>query len=78
MNELVENLKAFFNSKSKEELKTIWQSGVHLDSVGLKVTDYLEQRGYHVRIVNNKLNFDKTNFNDNLGSNTYSNLFYFL
>jgi len=76
MNNLVENLKAFFASKSKEELKAIWRSGAHLNSVGLKVSDYLQQRGYHVKIVDDKINFEKVNFNDNLGSNSYSNLFY--
>jgi hypothetical protein len=75
MNSLVENLKSFFASKSKEELKAIWESGAHLDSIGMKVTDYLEKRGYHVKIVDDKINFEKVNFNDNLGSNSYSNLF---
>lgn len=78
MNNLVENLKAFFNSKSKEELKEIWRSGSHLDSVGLKVSDYLEQRGYHVKIVDDKINFEKVNINDNLGSDSYSNLFFYI
>lgn len=76
MNTLVENLKAFFSSKNKEELKMIWQSGSHLDTVGLKVSDYLEERGFHVKIVDDKINFEKVNFNDNLGSDSYSNLFF--
>lgn len=77
MNELVKNLKAFFNSAKKEELKEIWQSGSHLDSVGLKVHDYLEQRNYHIKIVREDLNFEKTTFNKNVGSNSYSDLFFF-
>lgn len=58
MNTLVENLKKFFSSKSKEELKAIWQSGSHLDSVGLKVTDYLKQTGCDVKIVDDKIKFN--------------------
>ena len=78
MNELVENLKAFLSSKSKEELKAIWKSGSHLDNVGLKVSDYLERKGYHVTIIDDKINFEKVNFSDKLGSDTYSNLFLYI
>lgn len=46
MNELVDSLKAFFNSKSKEEIKAIWDSGNHLDTPdGYKVTDWLKEQG---------------------------------
>ena len=46
MKELVESLKEFLNSKSKEELKAIWDSGNHLDTPnGYKVVDWLKQQG---------------------------------
>lgn len=76
MNELVENLKKAFASYSKDELKAIIQSGAHLSTVGMRVTDYLEQKGYHVKILDGKINFEKANFSDKLGPNTYSDFFY--
>jgi len=76
MNALVENLKAFFNSKSDEELKAVWQSSSYMDAVGMRVSDYLERKGYHVKIIDDKINFGKVKFNDNLGSDSYPNLFF--
>jgi len=46
MNGLVERLKEFFNSKSKEEIKAIWDSCNYLDTPeGYKVVDWLKQQG---------------------------------
>lgn len=76
MNKLLDNLNLFFESKSREELRASWRSGSHLDSGGMKITDYLLQKGYHVVIKDSKINFEEVNINVNLGSDTYSNLFF--
>lgn len=76
MNKLLDNLNLFFESKSNEELRASWRAGSHLDSGGMKITDYLLQKGYHVVIKDKKINFEEFQINFNLGSNIYSNLFF--
>lgn len=44
MNKLTKGLIESLNSRSKEELKEIWESGDYLDEVGIKVIDLLENR----------------------------------
>ena len=42
---MIEKLRKLLNEKSKEDLKSIWDSGNHLDSPGgYKITDWLKEQ----------------------------------
>jgi hypothetical protein len=76
MSTMLESLKNFLASKSKEEIAEIWSSGNYLDNGGLKATDFLVRYGYQVKVKPETINFERLKINDNLGSNSYSDLFY--
>ncbi|QQT47803.1 Uncharacterised protein [Sphingobacterium multivorum] len=76
MSRMLESLNNFLASKTKAEIMEIWSSGNYLDYGGLKVSDFLERNGYQVKVKSETINFETLKINDNLGSNSYSDLFY--
>lgn len=76
MKEMLDSLKNFLATKSREEVMEIWSSGNYLDKGGLKVTEFLSSKRCSITFTNEKNNFESFKINNNLGSNSYSNLFY--
>ena len=55
---IVDKLKENLKNKSKEEIQEIWDSGKHLDEVGIKAVDFFKDLDEDIKeIVDN--NFDK-------------------
>lgn len=78
MSNLLESLNRLFATKSQAEIAELWAEGDYLDSSGIKVTDFLKQHGYSFVFKEDKINFGNLPINDNLGSESYSNLFFYI
>ena len=77
MKTMLEKLKQKFALLSKEEILETWNSGNEWDNQGLKAKDYLNHVNIHWEFENPKRDFGNVKINDILGSNLYSNLFFY-
>lgn len=77
MDTMLEKLQQKFALLSKEEILQAWDSGNKWDNCGPKAQDYLSKINIHLKFETPKRYFEKLKINDNLGSNSYSNLFFY-
>lgn len=54
MNTILENLKLYFQSNSKEQIISDWAESEKYNNIGPKIDDFIEQTIYHHKIENNK------------------------
>lgn len=47
---ILDSLQHFLENTPDEEIKRIWESGNHLDKSGVKVIDWLKQKGIDIEI----------------------------
>ncbi len=53
MNTILENLKLYFQSNSKEQIISDWAESEKYNSIGSKIDEFIEQTIYHHKIENN-------------------------
>lgn len=76
METILEKLKRKFLLSSRDEILKTWNSGNDWDKVGPKASDYLNPLNIQLEFQPPKIDFGNVKINDNLGSNSYSNLFF--
>lgn len=74
---MLERLKQKIASSSREEILRKWNSGNEWDNCGPKVQDFLNEISFHLEAESSEKHFENVEINNNLGSNIFSNLFYF-
>ena len=77
MTTMLERLKRKIASSSKEEILRKWNSGNEWDSCGPKVRDFMNEISFHLEADSPEKHFENVEIYNNLGSKTFSNLFYF-
>lgn len=68
MNTILENLKLYFQSNSKEQIISDWAESEKYNSIGPKIGEFIEQTIYHHKIENNK-EFWEFNSLNNINTN---------
>lgn len=78
METMLEKLKRKISLQSREEILQTWNSGNEWDNQETKAKDYLCHVNISLEAEAPKIDFGNVKINDNLGSNLYSNLFFYI
>jgi hypothetical protein len=66
MNTILEDLKLYFQSNSKEQIISDWAESEKYNSIGPKIDEFIEQTIYYHKIDNNKEFWKFNSLNNNI------------
>lgn len=75
MKTMLDKFKEVYNSLSHEKILEIWNSGNHYDNCGPKALSFIDE--INIPFENIPPDLENLEIRVNLGSEIYSNLFYF-
>lgn len=77
MGTILENLKLYFQSNSREKIISDWAESEKYDSVGPKIDEFIEQTSYHHKIENNEEFWEFNSLNNNTENPKFASDFLF-